>query len=281
MKEITTINSLSGGKTSSYLAVHYPADHEIFSLVCVDDKDCGHADKKIMQYANDKLWSYASTFGEFIGTAESPIILKTMMDLEQKLGKEIIWVRGESFDKIFAKKKSLPNQNNRFCTTETKMKPIFEWCYMHTDFPIRMRVGYRWDEAHRKDNFTTLFKTSLVAKKGKKWRHKHTLLDWRLGEFPLIDNLVHHFKVHSYWLNENIEFPKDSNCQFCFWKDEQQILRNSISCPSQINWAEKMEKEAKRRFRFDLTISQIKTLPMQLDFFETDGVGCNSGECLS
>jgi diphthamide synthase (EF-2-diphthine--ammonia ligase) len=33
----TTINSLSGGKTSSYLAVHYPADIEVFAVVCIDD----------------------------------------------------------------------------------------------------------------------------------------------------------------------------------------------------------------------------------------------------
>lgn len=27
-----TVNSLSGGKTSSYIAVHYPADIEVFAL---------------------------------------------------------------------------------------------------------------------------------------------------------------------------------------------------------------------------------------------------------
>lgn len=33
-----TVNSLSGGKTSSYIAVHYPADYDIFALVKVKDK---------------------------------------------------------------------------------------------------------------------------------------------------------------------------------------------------------------------------------------------------
>jgi hypothetical protein len=28
-----TVNSLSGGKTSSYLAKHYPADYNLFALV--------------------------------------------------------------------------------------------------------------------------------------------------------------------------------------------------------------------------------------------------------
>ena len=188
---MNTINSLSGGKTSSYLAVNYPADYEIFSVVCVDDIKCGHPDKLVMQYVNDKLSNYSQTFGEFMGTAENPIILKTMMDLEQKLGKEIIWVRGLSMDKIIAKKKMLPNQNNRFCTSETKMRPIFEWCYMHTELPVKMRVGFRWDESHRKDRFSLNFEYSLIANKGKVWRHKWIETDWRVGEFPLIDNKVH------------------------------------------------------------------------------------------
>jgi hypothetical protein len=280
---MNTINSLSGGKTSSYLAVNYPADYEIFSVVCVDDIKCGHPDKLVMQYVNDKLSNYSQTFGEFMGTAENPIILKTMMDLEQKLGKEIIWVRGLSMDKIIAKKKMLPNQNNRFCTSETKMRPIFEWCYMHTELPVKMRVGFRWDESHRKDRFSLNFEYSLIANKGKVWRHKWIETDWRVGEFPLIDNKVHVQTIQSFWKDSDIIFPKDSNCQFCFWKDSQQILRNSLDCSAQINWAENIEIKHKNRFRYDLSINQIKRLPMQLDFFESDGIAssCKMGECLS
>ena len=53
-----TINSLSGGKTSSYLAAHYPADYNLFALVCNDDPSCAHPDKKVMQLVNDKLDEY-------------------------------------------------------------------------------------------------------------------------------------------------------------------------------------------------------------------------------
>jgi hypothetical protein len=274
-----TINSLSGGKTSSYLAVHFPADYEIFSLVCVDDHNCGHWDKKIMQLVNDKLSNYHSTFGEFIGTVENPIILKTVLDLEQKLGKEIIWVRGDSFDKVIKKKKAIPNQQNRFCTTEMKMKPIFEWCFMHLDFPVSMRVGFRMDERERMERFTTSFKTSLQANKGKVWRHKWQNIEWRKGDFVLQN--TSHERIQKYWQDSEIIFPKDSNCQNCFWKNEQQILRNSITCNAQINWANNIEKEMKRRFRFDLSIEKILKMPMQLDFFETDGAGCSSGECIA
>lgn len=272
-----TVNSLSGGKTSSYLAVHWPADYEIFSLVCVDDVRCGHDDKAVMRYANEKLSDYASTYGEFVGTVESPVILRTMMDLEQRLGKEIVWVRGESFDKIIKRKGALPNQNTRWCTTEMKIRPIFEWCYMNTELPVRMRVGYRMDEIERIERFTTSFKTSLVMNKVNKWRHKWTEVEWREGDFVLKN--TSHERIQEFWMGESIVFPKDSNCQICFWKDAQQILRNSVTNPNQIAWGNDKEVATGNRFNFKMTIQQMLDMPMQLDFFETDGASCQSGEC--
>lgn len=43
-----TVNSISGGKTSAYLAKHYPADYDIFSLVCIKDKECAPKDPKLL-----------------------------------------------------------------------------------------------------------------------------------------------------------------------------------------------------------------------------------------
>jgi diphthamide synthase (EF-2-diphthine--ammonia ligase) len=50
-----TVNSISGGKSSAFLAKHYPADYELFSLVCIDDVKCAPKDKSIVQFVNDKL----------------------------------------------------------------------------------------------------------------------------------------------------------------------------------------------------------------------------------
>lgn len=67
-----TINSLSGGKTSSFMAVHYPADYNLFSLVCIDDLKCQPKDKSIIKMVNDKLDKngFIKEYGEFIATAE-------------------------------------------------------------------------------------------------------------------------------------------------------------------------------------------------------------------
>lgn len=41
-----TVNSISGGKTSSFIAKNYPANYNIFSLVRTNDKECIYPDKK-------------------------------------------------------------------------------------------------------------------------------------------------------------------------------------------------------------------------------------------
>lgn len=92
-----TVNSLSGGKTSSYIAANYPADFNVFALVRTDDKKCLFPDPKIRQIVSDKIGT------EFIGTLEDDQIIYTMLDLEQFIGSKIDWITGESFDKIIKK----------------------------------------------------------------------------------------------------------------------------------------------------------------------------------
>jgi len=75
-----TVNSLSGGKTSSYIAANYPADYNIFSLVRTDDINCLFPDAKIRQVVSDRIGR------EFIGTLEEDTIIYTMLDLEQYIG---------------------------------------------------------------------------------------------------------------------------------------------------------------------------------------------------
>ena len=75
-----SINSLSGGKTSSYIAANYPADYDVFSLVRVDDPSCKFKDEKVRQLVEDRIQA------PFIGTAEMDTIVYTMLDLEQYIG---------------------------------------------------------------------------------------------------------------------------------------------------------------------------------------------------
>ena len=142
-----TVNSISGGKTSSYLSKHYPADINIFSLVRIDDKDnlwMKGKDEKTRQIVSDKLGK------EFIGTAEMDEIIYTILDLEQFIGSEITWVTGNSFEEIIKKNYGyLPNKMTRYCTVEMKLKPIFNWLQENTELPVEMRIGFRPNEISR------------------------------------------------------------------------------------------------------------------------------------
>jgi hypothetical protein len=275
-----TVNSLSGGKTSSYLAKHYPADYEIFSLVCNDDFKCAHPDKKVMQLVNDKLQKYSSRFGECIGTPENYLTLNVILDLEQKIGKEIIWVRDESFDWWIDYKKGLPNDNKRWCTTVMKMKPIFEWCYLYTDLPVEMRLGYRIDEIERKERITTSFELPISCNNyGQKRQNWNKNIEWRVGYFPLIDDKIHHYEIYKWAQKSGLIFPKDSNCQMCFHKQPQQLRKNFDDAPNVMNWAKNKELKSKRRFKNDFKMNQIQKIGLQTDFIFGTGSGCSSGMC--
>lgn len=278
-----TVNSLSGGKTSSYLAVHYPADLELFALVCIDDHNAGKGiDKKLMQMANDKLQKYSSHWPEFVATSEDPIILKTMFDLEQHIGREIIWLRGMGWEQMLAIKKAIPNMSKRFCTTILKMIPIFEHLLMYHSLPCKMRVGYRYDEMERQDDFLDTMKYAYKCQyylKSNKWLHRWITEVWRVGDFVLIDNKVIHPMIIKYWQDKGIVFPPDSNCQNCFWKHEQQLRKNYDTNPDIMKWAAVMEVIYDHTFKDNNSLLDVAKMGLQMDFFFGTGSGCQAGFC--
>ena len=130
------VHSLSGGKTSSFMAVHYPAEYNVFALVTIEDYDSRPIDKHLIKKVSDKIGK------EFIATAEDDTTLYAMFDLEQLIGKEITWLTGLSFDKVVDTKGGwLPSKLRRFCTTEMKIRPIFEWWQKNFDSIIQMGIG--------------------------------------------------------------------------------------------------------------------------------------------
>jgi hypothetical protein len=148
-----TVNSISGGKTSSYLAKHYPADYNLFSLVRIEDKNCTPKDKKLVQLVSDKIGT------QFIATAESDLTLKVVLDLEQVIGSEINWLIGDTFEQIIKKAGGyLPNQMTRFCTSKMKIEPIANFCRNEIKEIVSMRLGIRYDENHRVNYENTDFK---------------------------------------------------------------------------------------------------------------------------
>jgi hypothetical protein len=218
-----TINSLSGGKTSSYIAANYQAEHNIFALVRTSDKNCLFPDKKLRQIVSDKIGA------EFIGTLEDDIIIYTMLDLEQFLGKKITWVTGKTFDEIIKRKNGttfLPSYMRRFCTTEMKLNPIFYWWKQNINEPVKMNIGYRANEMRRAK--TMLSKTdknglnefeAIIGKSKSGNQNKWKKIAWRKPEFPLIKNAIFKDDIERFWQDKPVRFAWLNNCVGCMHKE--------------------------------------------------------------
>jgi len=277
-----TVNSISGGKTSSYLAKHYPADINIFSLVRIDDKDnlwMKGKDEKTRQIVSDKLGI------EFIATAEMDEIIYTILDLEQFIGQEITWVTGKSFEEVIKQNYGyLPNKMTRYCTVEMKLKPIFNWLQENTELPIEMRIGFRPNEISRAEtvlkradeNGIEFFNT-IIGKR--KTQNKWGLVPYRKVTFPLIANNIQKDIIYNYWNDKNVRFAYRNNCVGCVNRQPLMISHMASKDIDKVKWFDKQEQITGNRFLSDVSFNQILKFGTQASFFDEDFNECDSGFC--
>jgi len=280
--KLKTVNSLSGGKTSSYIAANYPADYNVFSLVRTDDKNCIFPDKKIRQEVSDRLGT------EFIGTLEEDMIIYTMLDLEQFIGSKIDWVTGKTFDEITVRngKRYLPNVTQRFCTTEMKLQPIFDWWRKEINQVVEMRIGFRANEQRRaktmlskaNKNGNLEFK-AIVGKR--KTQNKWADIEWQKPKFPLIDNPTFKDSIENYWQDKNVRFAYLNNCVGCFHRSPVLLKHMSDKHPNKFQWFVDSEENGygKRTFKNGMKYKDIKKSLKQTKLFDTDFNECDSGYC--
>ena len=274
-----TVNSLSGGKTSSYLEVHYPADSSIFSLIRTNDKACMFPDKKIRQMVSDRIGC------EFIGTLEMDEIIYTMLDLEQFTGRKITWLSPMTFEDIIQETKGyLPNVMTRYCTINMKINPIAQWCYNNTELPIQMRIGFRANEMRRAKNMIERsdskgienFKFKVGQKNGRnKWKE----MPYRKVSFPLIEDSIFKDTIEEFWKDKPVRFAYMNNCVGCFHRNEIMLKHMSGKAKKQFNWFVNQEKITGNTFKKGITYDKIKNHKMQLDLFDEDFNDCDSGYC--
>jgi len=274
-----TINSLSGGKTSSYIAANYKADYNVFALVTTNDKNCLFPDKKLRQIVSDKIGR------EFIGTLEEDAIIYTMLDLEQYIGSKINWVAGKTFENVIEKKQRLPNVVQRFCTTEMKLRPIVEWWHKNINEVIEMRIGFRANEQRRaknmieklNENGNSEFKTIIgKSKNGKQNRWK--MVEWQKPVFPLIKDNIRKDTIEKFWKNKNVRFAYMNNCVGCFHRSPVLLKHLSEKHENKFDWFIKQENE-KRKFKNGLKYIDIKNSFRQTKLFDDDFNECDSGYC--
>jgi hypothetical protein len=277
-----TVNSISGGKTSSYIAKHFPADINIFSLVRIEDTDnlwMKGKDEKTRQLVSDKLGK------EFIGTAEMDEIIYTILDLEQFIGSKITWVSGNTFEEVIKKNYGyLPNKMTRYCTVEMKLKPIFNWLKENTELPVEMRIGFRPNELSRAEgvlkradeNGIEHFNTIIGKRKS---QNKWGLVPYRKVTFPLIENNISKDVIYNFWNDKNVRFAYRNNCVGCVNRQPLMISHMASKDLDKVKWFEKQEIKSGNRFLSDVSFSQILKFGIQNTFFDDDFNECDSGFC--
>lgn len=281
-----TVNSLSGGKTSSYIAANYPADYNIFSLVRIEDTNCKFPDEKIRKVVEDRIQA------PFIGTAEDDKIIYTMLDLEQYIGQPIDWVTGPTFESIIKKAGTLPNAFRRFCSSQMKFIPILNWCQENTELPVEMRIGYRVTEKNRAS--TMLEKLSedgvehqkmVVGIHPNSGRRKWKLLPYRVPSFPLINDGIGKDVIEEYWRDKPVRFAYMNNCVGCFHRNPMLLNHMYQRDEKKMDWFAKQEQKD-RGIRWITSngggpyYEDIKNYKPQFDLFDDDfNQYCDSGFC--
>jgi hypothetical protein len=278
-----TVNSISGGKTSAYIAKNYPADIDIFSLVRIEDKNnlwMKGKDEITRKFISDKIGE------EFIGTAEMDEIIYTILDLEQFTGRSITWVTGKTFEQIIKESGNyLPNKQARFCTTKMKIEPIFNWLHKNTELPVEMRIGFRTTELSRAEkvikradkNGIEHFETIIGKRKTK---NKWGFVPYRKVTFPLIENNISKDTIYSYWKDKPVRFAYRNNCVGCVNRQPLMISHMATKDIDKIKWFEKQEIKTGNRFISDVSFSQILNFSRQGVLFNDDDFSeCDSGDC--
>lgn len=278
-----TVNSLSGGKTSSFIAANYPADYDVFSLVRIEDKNAMFPDKKIRQQIEDRIQA------PFIATAEDDMIVYTMLDLEQFIGRKITWVTGKTFDDITTRKDKvyLPNKVQRFCTVEMKIEPMFYWWAENIGDPIEMRIGFRANETRRAKNMLDrcnskgLSEFKATFEKHKDGRNKWENIAYQKPNFPLIDANIYKDTIEQFWLDKPVRFAYMNNCVGCFHKSPLLLRKMFDKHPSKLEWFAKRERESTNNanWRSDMSYDEIKKWNSQFELFDDDFNECDSGYC--
>lgn len=277
-----TVDSLSGGQTSSYIAAKYPADYNLFALVRVQDPNCRFPDEKIRQEVEDRIQA------PFIGTVEDDMIIYTMLDLEQFIGRKIHWVTGMTYEEFIQKRNGgyVPNIDWRYCTTYLKLIPMCQWWLCNVGEPVEMRIGFRANETSRandslaktnKDGLSEL-KIDVAVKKTKtRWQKIYKTFAWQKPVFPLINDNIYKYDIVKYWEGKPVRFAPYNNCVGCFHRSPPFLAKMFDYHPNKMQWF--ADQEVKGTWRKDIKYENLKKWKIQRELSFNDFTSCDTGYC--
>lgn len=280
-----TVTSVSGGMTSAYVAAKYTSDYNVFALVRTSDKKCIYPDVKLRQMVSDRIGK------EFIGTLEDDLIIITIFELEQFIGREITWVSGITYDEVLKLKGGwLPNVMHRYCTTHLKLQPIFDWWAEKIGEPVKMQIGFRANEQNRaaimneKLNQNGLLEFKATFEKNKRGQNKWEQVEWEQPVFPLIETPTYKDQIVEYWKDKPVTFAPLNNCVGCFHRNPLLLRKMFDQHPNKMNWFAEQERiknegGSRGQWRKEMTYKDISKHHLQHEINFDDFSGCDTGHC--
>lgn len=276
-----TVNSISGGRTSAYLAAHYPADYNVFALVRIEDERCAPKDPVLKQEAERR------TGQPFIATAEDDLTMYAVLDLEQYLGREIHWVTGLTFEEVIRTKGGwLPNMLHRYCTTNMKLVPLAQFYRERIGDVPTVNIGFRANELARAEKMLQradkygVIHMRMVVGQWPNGNQRWEVVPFQRPAFPLIRDRVFKDMVEAFWSDKAVRFAPLNNCVGCFHREPLLLRKMFTAHPEKMNWFKEQEDGRKRgTFRSDMRYERIAKMFPQLELSYSDFSECDSGHC--
>jgi len=268
-----TITSLSGGRSSAWMAINYPTDYYVFALVRTSDPGHVPQDKGLVNAVRQKC-------PDFVGSLELPDTLRCVLELEQKIGREIVWVWGDrTFEGLVEFKGDyLPNRFSRFCTTELKYIPIFDWVQRNwPDEVVEMNLGFRADEPGRVyrmiggEQAKGGWDFSRIGRCEDHPRSRRKV-EWRFRQAPMYLDGIKKHHIHSDPWIRSMPFPEISNCTHCPFHTPTEHRKQHQQNPQCGSFWTGLEDQTGNTFLNGVKLQEI------LDGAETpllDAIGCS------
>lgn len=293
MKSVT---SLSGGKSSAYMAIHWPTDYTLFACVLTDDPAMAPKDPGVLRECQRRIPC-------FVGSAEVELTLLNVLKLEEMMGREVTWVnawQGQTraswiaddgwlpapltFDQVIRHRGGLPDKTKRWCTDELKVQAIWwhthNWILSDPDDLVWMHIGYRADEQHRWQKLRRCEANRIhypthcpIDARDKRAKHRHRIHEWRIPHCPMIEAGVDRLDVMKFWANQGWQWPLVSNCAHCFYHNDIELQHVNDRYPAHIDWAIQMEHERGARWDSQRTLAQ-RLATHQSELFPSGQFAC-------
>ncbi|MFV1944312.1 hypothetical protein VPH49_26385 [Pseudomonas luteola] len=273
----------SGGRSSAYMLYHILEAHsgQLPDDVHVTFQNTGKEREETLVFINEcvKHWGFKITWLEFDGSYGAGLSWK-------EVSFETASRNGEPFDKVlqyYADYRRvekdlppiLPNPANRMCTDRMKIKASTWYMrdvlgYDHWDAAI----GIRADEPRRYHNM-------MKANDENRNRWENVM--------PMFLAGVMHGDVKSFWAKQLFDLGIDSdlgNCDLCYLKSTDKILRALVDNPAAAKWWIEAEEKTGQLFRKDRpsykTLAWMadqlgRQIPMDLNFEDEDIADCVCG----